>query len=314
MAGVGVVVVGNVMRSINNSRLTLSRSVSDISSGIDLHTYPLDKPNSEEYALLVRRGAKMLQYCGCATFPSFMTNTAVSEAASKARQTSLKAFITNDHHNAYQLPGIDESLPMNHPRNLAMKTQVASIAFDEMTDEDPLRKLYSYEGLVAFIGDVVGHKLYRLSDPIGACTVNIFRPGWEHAWHFDESEFTTTLCLQQADGGGHFEYSSPLRESQDNLAVDEVSRILHHHSSYSPLVNDNSKPSAKITTANFEPGTLQIFAGRYSLHRVTAIRPKSYKERLVAVLCFGTQPGVVNSHGVQKMFWGRSSHEVISWS
>jgi len=38
-------------------------------------------------------------------------------------------------------------------------------------------------------------------DPIGACTINVFREGWHHAWHFDEAEFTVTLSLQAADEG-----------------------------------------------------------------------------------------------------------------
>ena len=59
-------------------------------------------------------------------------------------------------------------------------------------------------------------------------------------------------------------------------------------------------------TARFDPGTLQVFAGRYSLHRVRAISADSTNDRLVAVLCFASQPGLVNSPSVQKMFWGRT--------
>lgn len=204
-------------------------------SGVNLKLYPLDKPDSPEYAQLVKNGVEMLKSTGCASFPSFMSIEATQAAAVNAQQGSKKAFVTDDKHNAYQLAGFDNSLPPQHVRNLEMNTQVASIAFDEMEVSSALRKLYSYDGLVEFISQVVGHQLYRLSDPLGACTVNIFRSGWEHAWHFDESEFTTTICLQQSEGGGHFEYSPPLRTNQDDLAVSEVSRILNFHSEYSPL-------------------------------------------------------------------------------
>lgn len=309
---------------IHDCRLLLSQQIIirpcsvrfSSNSGVNFKLYPLDKPQSQEYGQLVKKGVEMLKNTGCATFPSFMSIDATHEAAVNAQRASKDAFVTDDVHNAYQLPGFDELLPAGHVRNLGMNTQVASVAFDEMETSSPLRRLYSYDGLVEFIGQVVGQKLHRLSDPLGACTVNIFRPGWEHAWHFDESEFTITLCLQQSDGGGHFEYSTPLRTSQDDLAVTEVAHILSNHSEYSPFVDESNKgqATATISQANFKPGTLQIFAGRYSLHRVTKIETSSDKERLVAVLCFATEPGVVNSASVQKMFWGRTSDEIINWS
>ena len=60
------------------------------------------------------------------------------------------------------------------------------------------------------------------------------------------------------------------------------------------------------TVASFEPGTLQIFAGRYSLHHVKRIPEDAKTDRLVAVLCFAGERGVVNSPSVQQMFWGRT--------
>ena len=57
-----------------------------------------------------------------------------------------------------------------------------------------------------------------------------------------------------------------------------------------------------VRTAPFAPGTLQIFAGRTSLHRVSEVKG----ERLVAVYCFSDIEGFVNSPEVQRMFWGRA--------
>ena len=54
-------------------------------------------------------------------------------------------------------------------------------------------------------------------------------------------------------------------------------------------------------------GTLQIFAGRYSLHHVRRVPETATTDRLVAVLCFATEPGVINSPSVQQMFWGRTA-------
>ena len=35
--------------------------------------------------------------------------------------------------------------------------------------------------------------------------------GWSHAWHFDESHFSTTLMLQKAEHGGDFQHTQPIR-------------------------------------------------------------------------------------------------------
>ena len=47
-------------------------------------------------------------------------------------------------------------------------------------------------------------------------SVNIFRPGWGHAFHFDQSAFSTTLMLQRPDGGGgDFYHTSTLRDEEE---------------------------------------------------------------------------------------------------
>ena len=79
-------------------------------------------------------------------------------------------------------------------------------------------------------------------------------------------------------------------------------------SSAAPSSSDqnSSSAAASITTAEFPPGTLQIFEGWRSLHRVRPISPTSTRDRLVAVMCFAAEPGVRNSADVQRMFWGRT--------
>jgi hypothetical protein len=66
--------------------------------------------------------------------------------------------------------------------------------------------------------------------------------------------------------------------------------------------NDAAIP--ELHTLDFRPGTLSIFSGSKSLHRVTKV--KGDCSRLVAVLTFASRPGFRNSPEVQKLFWGRS--------
>ena len=191
-----------------------------------------------------------------------------------------------------------------------MRTRVASMAYDEMSSQNPLHRLYNCDAFIRFVKDVTSQRsLHRLADPIGACTVNIFKPSWSHAWHFDESEFTTTVCLQTSEEGGHFEYTRRLRSDQSvEGCAAVVADVINSRSSYEALPRAVASQGVPITRASFEPGTLQIFAGRYSLHHVSKIPETCKRDRLVGVLCFAREEGVYNSPEVQRMFWGRTAN------
>ena len=53
----------------------------------------------------------------------------------------------------------------------------------------------------------------------------------------------------------------------------------------------------------FTPGTLLIFGGNQTIHRVT--RVSGDQARLVPIFCFSEQPGAQNSETVRELFWGR---------
>jgi hypothetical protein len=53
------------------------------------------------------------------------------------------------------------------------------MAYDEMSREGPLYRLYNDDRFVSFVAAVTSkEEMHRLADPLGACTVNIFKPGW----------------------------------------------------------------------------------------------------------------------------------------
>ena len=211
------------------------------------------------------------------------------------------AFETDDTHNAYQLSDTDATLPTSHVRNQQMRTRVASTACDELDPSRAIRALYASDELLGLVKAITGRSVHRLADPLGAASINVFRSGWAHAWHYDESEFTVTLSLVQAAEGGAFEFTEPLRRSVDDLAFETTAAVINDHSEYAVEPAGAACPS--VRTAPFAPGTLQIFAGRTSLHRVSEVKG----ERLVAVYCFSDVAGFVNSPEVQRMFWGREA-------
>ena len=61
---------------------------------------------------------------------------------------------------------------------------------------------------------------------------------------------------------------------------------------------------AGVVQLPFTPGSLLIFGGRQTIHRVTQVHGDV--PRLVPVLCYAEQPDRVNSKIVRKLFWGRT--------
>ena len=104
--------------------------------------------------------------------------------------------------------------------------------------------------------------MYQLADPLGACSVNIFRPGWSHAWHFDEARFTTTLCLQQPEHGGEFEYSPPLRDDAGDLAASDVAGIINAHSECGDFRQFRSGPKHICNLRAFRSSHVTLHARR----------------------------------------------------
>ena len=61
----------------------------------------------------------------------------------------------------------------------------------------------------------------------------------------------------------------------------------------------------RLITQPMTPGTLLVFAGRYSLHRVSPIAGTT--PRLVALLGYDTKPGTMSSELLKEVRYGRIS-------
>lgn len=269
----------------------LTRDSHRIDELVDLERYPLHEAGSARLRDLVAECQAQLEERGVATLPGMVRPAAVRHMAAETETVIDRCFFCDNRHNAY-LKATDDTFPAEHPRNRALATQVGSVAWDLIAPETALRRLYLWDPLLRFIGAVLDRDpFYRFADPLGACSVNVFREGMSHAWHYDEAVYTTTLMLQKPESGGEFEYVPFLRpaEGEDYEAVGRV------------LDGDESR----VVRLPFEPGTLSLFHGSRSLHRVTPCH--GARDRLVAVLCFASRPDAVNSDAVRKLFWGRTS-------
>jgi hypothetical protein len=257
---------------------------------VDLSRYPIGDLTSAAAQRVVLDYRQQLAETGVALLNGFLTPAATAAMAAEARDHAGLAFFCDSTHNVYLEPD-DGAFPPDHPRRRRLHTVVGSIAYDLLPKESPLRRLYGWDNLLEFVRQVLGRPaLYRLADPLGALSINVFKPGGHHSWHFDETEYTTTIMLQEAEHGGLFEYLPHLRRP-DAGEYDAVQRVL-----------DGDEHG--VQRLPFTAGSLSIFAGRVSMHRVTEILGD--RLRLVAVLAFNGKPGVTNSDEVRRLFWGRT--------
>ena len=262
---------------------------------VDLARYPIDALEGHAGASFVAEGRRQFEDSGLCLLPGFIRPPALELLAGEANVLCDRAYFCNSSHNAYLTPD-DDSLPDDHPARRLEETYVGSLPYDRLPRDSALRRLYQWDPLKDFIGAVLGKpKLYRFADPLGACSINVFRDGGAHGWHFDESEFTVTLMLQAPEAGGAFEYLPGIRGRADEAEI--VARAL-----------DGGREG--VVELPFTPGTLLIFGGQKTLHRVTRVLGE--RPRLVPVLCYSVEPDLKNSEAVRKLFWGRSGSEATA--
>lgn len=129
---------------------------------------------------------------------------------------------------------------------------------------------------------------YRYADPLADVIINTAEEGNGFPWHFDTNNFTVTLAIQNAEHGGTFEYAPNIRKDGENFA--EVRKVL-------------DGTSDQVVTLHLEPGDLQIFRGRYSLHRVAPL--SGNRPRYVAIHSYVEEPDMVATPERCKQLYGR---------
>jgi hypothetical protein len=154
-----------------------------------------------------------------------------------------------------------------------------------------LRLLYEWEPLLGLIAAVLDRgPLYRYGDPFGALNLAVMADGDELQWHFDQTDFVVSLAIQSAARGGDFEVVPRIRNAGDECYPD-VARVLE---------GDRSG----VVTLPMTPGTVLIFEGRHSLHRVSPVEGAVLRH--VGLLAYDTKPGTMGSDLLRMDRYGRT--------
>jgi len=256
---------------------------------LDLDRFPIDQPGSPAWTDLVEACRNDLARDGMFNLAGLLrTDVARQAVADMMPLFETEAFLHKRRHNIYFSKA--KGLPADHPALQEFETSNRTLCADQIPGS-PLLKLYEWSEFAQFLSATMSKPaLYVMDDPMASVNVMSYQQGQALNWHFDRSEFTTTLLLQAPEQGGGFEYRTDLR-SEDDPNYDGVAQLLKGE-------DDQSKV---ITLA---PGTLNVFKGKNTAHRVTPV--VGNRARVIAVFSYYETPGVAFSQEERLGFYGRA--------
>lgn len=242
---------------------------------IDLQAWPIDKPESPEYVARLSEVRSALRDRGCAQIDGFIRPDYREQLDAEVNGIAPKAHFSTSEINPYFTKD-DPTLPENHPRRRYSTNTNGFVAMDWLPDDGIALSLYRDPNFQRFITDALEEeKLYTFDDPLAGVVVNVMAEGQELAWHYDTNEFIVSLLTRKPAQGGEFEYVPDLRKPGDEC-YDEVQKVLDGQSD-------------RVKRLSLELGDLQIFKGRFAMHRVV----KGKGERHTAIFGYAKEPGFI---------------------
>jgi len=262
-----------------------------ISSLVDMGRYPLDCPGSASFSTMISGVRDQLYEDGCAVLKGFVHEDGLKALVKEADRVAGKAHRSFSRTNAYFTKD-DTSLPPSHPMRQFFDRSNGFIPADNFGPKSPLRKIYEWDCFMPFVQSALEEpedRFFRYDDPLADVIINMVEEGDGFPWHYDTNNFTVTLAIQNAESGGEFEYVPMLRSPTDEHFADVASVLSGDRSRVSKLV--------------LEPGDLQIFKGRYSLHKVNPVQGK--RKRYVGIFSFVEREGMCGSVERTRQLYGR---------
>jgi hypothetical protein len=265
----------------------VSRAVLDV---VDASRYPLHRPDSAAYADVVGGIRRELAQHGCSVVTDFVRRELHDTLRAEGVAVAPRAHYDVETVNVYNVD-VDDSLPPEHPARIPLRRENAFVARDLIPDDAIVHRLYRDAHVRRFVAACFGlPEVHELGDPLAGLCLNVVRPGLGHPWHFDTNEFAVSLLTQEPAGGGAFEYVPEIRTaSSENF--EDVRAVLE------------GRGGDRVRSLHLRPGDLQLFKGRYALHRVAAVTGD--RERHTAILSYSERPGVVGSPARTRQLFGR---------
>ncbi len=264
----------------------------DLGDIINTDRYPLHTPDAPAMRELSARCRAELASHGSAVLHDFLRPAALERAREEGRALAAKTFYSHRKVNAY-FTADDPALPADHPRRVFMDRTSGFVTRDVIPADAIIHRIYVAAAMKHFIATCLGEaRVWEYADPYAGLVQNVMPPGTEQPWHYDTNEFIVSMMTQQPDAGGDFEYCPNIR-SPEGENYGDVGRVVR------------GETRAPIRAITLRPGDLQLFKGRFSLHRVT--RVDGERQRHTAIFAYSKKPGVIGRLERTRQLYGRVS-------
>jgi len=257
---------------------------------VDLKKYPIQDLKSLKIKKLIKKCKNDLDKFSCSTIPKFILPKSLKTMNDELQRKIDKVYMSKQRINAYLYSKDDPSISKNHPKRIFMERDNGYLNSDLFEKNSEMKFLYEQEELLKFVSACLGvYPIYRWADPLACHAYNVMKPNGLLPWHFDSCEFTLSLMIQKPEKGGIFEYCPFIREpGKENF--DEVKKVL-----------DGDRK--RVRQLQLEPGDLQIFKGRFTLHRVTKVEGNS--SRYLCIPAYVLDPWRVNTPEHSEAIYGK---------
>jgi hypothetical protein len=260
----------------------------DTGTLVDTGRYPIDRTRSDAYRDAVRQARAGLEQQSCAMLRQFIRGEALEQMRAEAVLLEPGAVHVETEYNPY-FDDVPDDLPSDHPRRRVSRRTNGMVRGDKFERAGAIWALFKNPHMLQLVADCLGiAELHTYRDPFGCMNINVQAEGSEFAWHFDNNDFTVSVILQKPEDGGIFEYVPGLRTPRDP-GYDEVKKVL-------------DGDSDAVCHLDLQPGDLQLFKGRYALHRVTA--PTGPANRLSLLLGYVEDREKMASPTFSRNLWG----------
>ena len=244
---------------------------------VDIDRYPIHEPDSQACRDLIAYCRAELDDDGCCSVEQFFRTDMIAQAARMAIDLEPRVHRPTEDSTPYG-GKIDDTLSADHPRRIQYRRGGGFICADLLDPDSGLWTFFNDARINRFMELAFDTgSLYQYADPLASMAINSMWAGDEFPWHFDTNEMTVSIMLQSPETGGVFEYVPNIR----NPANECYERVR--------AVFDGDRSGVRQLV--LQPGDMQLFQGRYTLHRVTQVG--GTRVRHVALPSWSTSPGQV---------------------
>jgi hypothetical protein len=264
--------------------------MSTASQLVDLNRFPLLTLDNPPALRQINTWQQQLRDDGVCVLERFVRDDALPSLIAEANELASAAFHSTVTGNAYLEP-LDPTLPAGHPKLRTETTSLGVIAYDQFSDQSAIRRLYEWPILTELVRRILNlPQLFHYDCPLGALNLSVMKENDYLRWHFDQSDFVVSMPLQEAERGGRFEHVTSIRSSVDEQFA-RVSRLL-----------DGDRTDVQTLEAPL--GSLILFRGKHTIHRVTRI--DGQRARLYLLLGYAESTGVRSSDYLKRIRYGRT--------